>query len=158
MKKKKRIIIYIETIVFYIVFNSLRKYTNGYHSKRPMICIMESIITYLLICLVISNILEHYIYPLHFITLISMLMIYVLSPVNSDIIMLDEKELKELKEHKEHIKYILLIDLLILAIFVNFQIKSDLVVFFNLAILLDLFLLIIAKIMKGLKEVNDGKY
>ncbi len=144
---------YIETVVFYVSFSCLRNYTNGYHSKKLRLCIVESMITYSLICFILSEVLRDYIYPLHFMTFISLFIIYALSPVNSDIIMLDENEIKE---HKENIKYILLIDLVILAIFVNFQIKLNLVVFFDVAILLDLLLIILEKIITR-KEVSDEK-
>lgn len=143
----------IETIVFIITFNSLRKYTNGYHSEKPLFCIIESVITYLLICLVLSEFLINYIYPLHIITLISLFIIYVLSPVNSDSIMLNKNEIKE---HKENIKYIILIDLVVLAIFVNFKMNLGLVVFFDLAILLDLLLVLIGLII-NMKGGSDEK-
>ncbi len=146
---------YIETVVFYATFNSLRKYTNGYHSINPRLCILESIITYSLISFVLSEILVDYIHVLHFITFISLFIIYVLSPVNSDSIMLDENEIEE---HKEIIKYVLFLDLVILAMFVNFRIKPSFVVFFDLAILLDLLLVLIGKMAKSGKELSDEKY
>lgn len=143
----------IETIVFYITFNSLRKYTNGYHSKNWILCIIESVISYLLICLVLSKVLIYYIYPLHFITFVSFFIIYVLSPVNSESIMLNESEIKE---HKETIKYIILTDFIILAMLVNIKVKSELSIFFDLAVLPDL-LLVLVGIIVNLKGGSDEK-
>lgn len=144
----------IETIVFYITFNSLRKYTNGYHSEKALLCVFESIIVYWLICTVVGKVLEEYIDLLHLMTFLSMIMIYILSPVNTESIMLDESEIKE---HKKNIKQVLLIDLLILAMFINFQIKVDLIVFFDLAILLDLLLVLVGIVLNKRKEKNDER-
>ena len=146
---------YIETIVFYFTFNGLRKYTNGYHSKNALFCVLESMIVYWMICIVVGETLEKYICPLHMITFFSMFMIYVLSPINTDSIMLDESEMKE---HKESIKYVLLIDLLVLMIFINFQIKVNLVVFFDLAILLDLLLIFVEMVLNKRKEKNNERH
>ncbi len=141
---------YIETIVFYIVFNSLRKYTNGYHAKNPITCIIASFITLCFIFVVLSSFLISYIYYLHFTTFIAIFMIYSLSPVNSDMIMLSKKEIEE---HKQKIKYILIVYLIALSVFVNFEIENATVVFFDLAIVLDLLLVVIGRIIyKGEKH------
>ncbi len=135
---------YIETIVFYITFSSLRAYTNGYHSKNYIICLAESAITYILICQVVSVIFMKNLLLLHSLTFIAMIVIYALSPVNSDEIMLSKKEIAE---HKQTLKYILIIYLLIVMMVVNFKVTSEIVVFFEIAILFDMVLVVIGKIL-----------
>ncbi len=134
----------IETIVFYITFSSLRAYTNGYHSKNYMICLAESAMTYILICQVISVIFIKNLLLLHSLTFIAMIVIYAFSPVNSDDIMLSKKEIVK---HREILKYILIIYLLIMMMFINFKVTSEIVVFFEIAILFDMVLVVIGKII-----------
>ncbi len=135
---------YIETIIFYITFSWLRAYTNGYHSKNYKVCLIQSGIAYTLICNVISLVFVQNLSLFHFITLISMIVIYALSPVNSDSIMLSEKEIIK---HKEILKYIFIIYLMILAMFINFKVKSEFVAFFEIAIIFDMLLVLIGKII-----------
>lgn len=146
---------FIGIFVFYIVFHNLRKYTNGYHSKKAYICVLETIAICTLICVGISSILMNYSYLLHFITIFSMLVIYMLAPVNSENITLSRNEMKE---HREKIKYILLIDLIVLVNFFIFEVKLNLVVFFDLAIQLDLVLIIVGLVINKRKEAKYEKH
>lgn len=117
---------YIETIVFYFTFSWLRFYTNVYHSKNYKACLSQSAVLYILICKVISLLFIKYVIVFHFITLVSMDITYALSPVNSESIVLNKKEITK---YKDIVKYILITYFIILAIFINFKGKSEIVVF-----------------------------
>ncbi len=142
---------YVETVVFYFTFTSLRAYTNGYHSKYYWACLIESAIVYLCICFLISPFVMNYLTYSYCVTMIAMILIFLLSPVNSENIMLDAKEINE---HKEIIKYILIIDGLFLFMFINYRVYFEIVAFFELAIILDALLIIIARIIDGLKYIK----
>ncbi len=135
---------YIETIVFYTTFSILRRYTNGYHAKNFMICLLESAISYIIICKFLSIIIINNLYISYILTLFSMVIIFILSPVNSDSIMLNKKEIRK---HKEITGYILIIYFLIILACINFKIKHVIVSFFQLAILFDMVLVVIGKIV-----------
>lgn len=62
----------------------------------------------------------------HFISIASIIVIYVLAPVNSNSIMLSEEEIKK---HKEVLKYILVIYLIMLLMFIDFRIENEIVAF-----------------------------
>ncbi len=135
---------YIETLVFYFTFTWLRTYTNGYHSKNYITCLVASASLYTLICTIISVLLSKYIFMLNLISYIAMLIIYILSPLNTVDIMLREHELIK---HKKIIKFLLLIYSVILFMFINFKVENTIVMFFDIAIILDMLLLIVGKIM-----------
>ncbi len=139
---------YMETIIFYFTFKSLRTYTNGYHSKYYWSCLIESAVVYIFICMILSSFVMKYLIQSYFVTMIAIILILLLSPINSDSIMLDDKEIKK---HKEIIKYILIVDSLILFMFINYKVKLEIVAFFELAIILDLILIIVARIINVLK-------
>ncbi len=135
---------YIETTVFYITFKTLRAYTNGYHSKYYWVCLIESAVVYIFICFVAAPFVMKYLYESYFITGIAMIFIFIIAPVNSESIMFNEKEIKK---HKEKTKYILTIDGIVLFMSINFNLYSNIVAFFELAIILDAILLVIAKML-----------
>ncbi|MGL5439833.1 MAG: accessory gene regulator B family protein [Filifactoraceae bacterium] len=143
---------YVETIVFYFIFKSLRTYTNGYHSRYYWSCLIESTVIYIGICLLISPFVIKYIMKSYFVTVVAMILIFLLSPVNFGGITFNDKEIKK---HKEVIKYILIIDNIFLFIFMNYKVRFEIVAFFEIAIILDLILIIIAKIINVLKYVKS---
>lgn len=120
---------YIQTIVFYVTFSSLRSYTNGYHSKHYIVCLIQSGATYILICKVISLLFLENLLLFHFISIVSIIVIYVLAPVNSNSVMLSKEEVKQ---HKKTLKYMLYVFFIALVIFINFKIKNEIVVFLRL--------------------------
>ncbi len=144
---------YLETIVFYGAFSTLRAYTNGYHSKAYKLCLLESAIVYVLICTIISKIAIQFLNILHLISMFAMLIIYVLSPVNTEEICLSDDEVKE---HQLIIKYILILYCIILFFFINFKVKHEVVAFFEIAIILDMLLVLIGK-MIVYKKVRGKK-
>ncbi len=146
---------YIETIVFYITFKSLRAYTNGYHSKYYWACLIESAAVYIFICLVASPLVMKYLYESYFVTGISMILIFIIAPVNSENIMLDDEEIQN---HKERIKYILIIDSIVWFAFINFKVYSDIVAFFELGIILDSVLLIVSKVFNLVQHIKINKF
>ncbi len=134
----------LETVVFYIVFSSLRTYTNGYHSNNRLMCFIESTILYLLITMYLVKILE----PLYILNIIlsaiCSIVIMIYAPINSEQINLSDEEIKI---HKFKIKKILLITLIINIIIIIVNIKSVFITFITFALILDTILILIPKIM-----------
>ncbi len=143
---------YVETVVFYITFTSLRTYTNGYHSKYYWLCLIESAIIYTLICLVIVPVVMSYLYESYFFTGIAIISIFILSPANSENIMFSKDEIEE---HKKIIKYILIIDSVCLFMFINFKVTLEIVAFFEVAIILDSISIIIEKFIIFYKYLKN---
>lgn len=81
----------IEMLLFIVVYKSLRKYIGGSHSKTVVSCYISSCITYIIAVVIIK------LYPLSPImtnvaVLASVVIIYLIAPVEADKKPLDDKE------------------------------------------------------------------
>ncbi|MDO4772781.1 MAG: accessory gene regulator B family protein [Bacillota bacterium] len=135
---------YLETFVFYLAFSRLRAYTNGYHSKNYALCLLQSAFAYILICEVFFECFIKILPLSHLITFISMAVIYALAPVNSDAINLSKKEIVK---HRKMIKKILIIYSVFLPALIHFKAGLGLVVYFEMAIMFDMLLVVVGKVV-----------
>ncbi len=138
----------METIIFYITFSALRSYTHGYHANHYIICLLQSSIIYMLICQVFSVIVMQQTLLFDGVTLVSLGIIFMLSAVNSDSVMLTDEETAR---HKHTIKYILITYMVIALMCITLNIPYRIVAFFDMAIVLNMCLVVIGKLkyMKG---------
>lgn len=135
---------YLETFVFYLAFSRLRTYTNGYHSKNYVLCLLQSAFAYVLICEVLSEFFIKTMPLSHPITFISIAVIYALAPVNSNAVNLSKKEIAK---HREMIKKILIIYSVFLLALIHFKAGFGFVVYFEMAIIFDMLLLVVGKLV-----------
>ncbi len=134
---------YIETLVFYLTFAWLRKFTNGYHAKNYKLCMVESAVVYFLICQ-FNGIIMKDLNTSYLVTLGCMPFIYFLSPVQSSSINFSKEEYRD---HQGATFFLLGIYALWLFVFFYFGVRQDFIAFFESAIFLDLILVVIGRIV-----------
>ena len=104
---------FFESIVFYIMFQSIRKYAGGYHANTETVCDILSSIS-IALCIVIIKFANMYDFrlPLLIIALIAAVVIFVLCPLDTPEKALSEKEYKYFRK----ISWLILLVLLVLTL------------------------------------------
>lgn len=138
-----------ETLIFMIVFFSLRKGTGGFHAKRMKNCYMATIGIYFAVVGVIVPVLENILFLKSTVTLCAIITIFLLAPVNHPNLKLDLKEIKMCRNYSR------ILAVGIGVVIFTFLILKIIPVYISYAIAgvgMDAGLLIIAKIVR--QEVN----
>ena len=136
---------FFESIVFYIMFQSIRKYAGGYHANTETLCDILSSIS-IALCIVIIKLANLYDFrlPLLIIALISTVVIFVLCPLDTPEKPLSDKEYRYFRKTSWLILFVLL-TLTILSYFFKWRIVFAPVC---LSLVLESILLIAGRIKK----------
>lgn len=106
----------LEMLIFIVSFSIIRRYAGGYHASKRILCIIYSIIVQILSINVISN----YVSDFYILTILSIIGICVLSPIDTENHRLDEKEIKFYKK-----RTILFTSIIALFIVITFFFKLE---------------------------------
>ena len=146
---------FFESIVFYFMFQSIRKYAGGYHANTETICDILSSIS-IALCIVIIKLANMYdfILPLLIIAIIAAVIIFVLCPLDTPEKPLSDKEYKYFRK----ISWMILLVLLTLTI-ISYIFKWRLLfVPVCLSLILESVLLIAGKIKKAYQKRKSNTF
>lgn len=142
---------FIESVIFYIAFQFIRRYAGGYHAKTETKCEILSTLS-LLVCIAIIKVIKTYNFQtlLLFVTIISAVCIFVFCPLDTPEKPLTEKEFKYFRKISW---VILLVITVIIVISYFFKIKT---IFAPccLSLILESLLLIAGKLKKCFASNN----
>ena len=144
---------FFESIVFYFMFQSIRKYAGGYHANTETLCDILSSIS-IALCIVIIKFANMYDFslPLLIIAIIAAVIIFVLCPLDTPEKPLSDKEYRYFRK----ISWVILLVLLTLTI-ISYIFKWKL--FFApvcLSVILESILLIAGRIKKVYQQKNSS--
>lgn len=143
----------IESIIFYISFQFIRKYAGGYHASTETRCEILSSLS-ILACIVVIKLLKTYDFQtvLLLITILSAVCIFVFCPLDTPEKPLSDKEFKYFRKVSWIILFVIIVAIIISYVF-KFQIVT---VPCCLSLILESILLVAGKI-KRVSQKNNVK-
>lgn len=143
--------IIIESIIFYIAFQFIRKYAGGYHASTELRCEILSSLS-IVICLFVIKLSEIYDFQtlLFIISSLSAVCIFVLCPLDTPDKPLSDKEIK----HFRKVSWLILL-VIVAAIVISYVFKFQIVTMpCCLSLILESILLATGKIKKHISKRN----
>lgn len=136
---------FIESVIFYIAFQFIRRYAGGYHAKTETKCEILSTLS-LLVCIAIIKVIKTYDFQtlLLFVTIISAVCIFVFCPLDTPEKALTEKEFKYFRK----ISWIILLVITAVIVFSYFFKINTIFAPCCMSLILESLLLIAGKLKK----------
>lgn len=135
----------IPTLLFMMIFLSLRGRTGGYHASHPISCYLGTFIIYYSVSWVIAPFLHENIHILLWVFGISIIVIFLYAPINHPNLGLNKKEIQVCKSSSRWLSVLILVCVIIS---VWLEINSIYISYAAAGIGMDAGLLILAKILK----------
>lgn len=134
----------IPTVIFMVVFFSLRERTGGYHMKTPLRCYLGTVGSFLLIIGVAVPVIVGEVLVYHVIMITSMIVIFLFAPVNHPNLLLDEQEMERCQRSS---RWLIILIAGCIGIGYVLQIKEIWITYAVMGAGLDAVLILVAKIM-----------
>lgn len=138
----------IPTILFLLVFFSLRKRTGGFHAKNFLSCYLMTVLTYIFIAKV-APLFLHNMIILYILLLLSILAIGIIGTVNHPNMDMDKEEIEE---SKKAARWLVFLNSIIIIFLILLGIDNLYIIYMSIGIILCSTLLSLAKLVK--QEVN----
>lgn len=135
----------LQTLLFMLIFFSLRGRTGGYHAKKASSCCFGTIIIYFAVSGLVVPFLSNNIYAIWGIVIFSTIVIFSIAPINHPNLGLDEQEVKGCKKVS---RWLTMLAVLGVVLSIRFNINQVYVASIVAGIGLDAGLLLFAKILK----------
>lgn len=139
------------SLIYFLVFFSLRGRTGGYHAKSPVTCYVGTIFIYITLIYGVSPLLKNNLVISLCIILFSWVVIIVFAPVNHPNLCLNAQEVRDCKRAS---RWILILVTAGICLLTAFQINKDYAVYALAGMGIDAILLCTAKLIG--QEVNEG--